>query len=327
MNCKQFGIYLDEYENLCAMQKAELIAHTNECENCRKEYELFISMLNATKSIPPLKVDDSFLENLNARIDKEVVNAPVRINVWEHMKLNAHRYSAIAACVALLAVIGVNNADLLNSMMNPYQDQDIVPIVSTSPEFEQNNTSAGIIITSTIAPTQSPAPSVEPTTTPATVQIVTPATSDVVNSRATVAPAPTKEPISQQAPVATIAPAQPTATETITPSPASDEQNYVMPASTYELPNKDTKNPQNNNFSSAYDFENTPNYVKLSQMDIERVKGLIAEYSKENKGDVYLMTEEDAREFFAILSNEGIKFDSSLSGIVNGNIAFKLIIS
>ncbi len=327
MNCKQFGIYLDEYENLCAMQKAELIAHTNECENCRKEYELFMSMLNATKSIPPLKVDDSFLQNLNARIDKEVVNAPIRANVWEHMKLNAHRYSVAAACVALLAVIGVNNSDLLYDVMNPYQDQDIVPIVSTSPEFKQNNTSAGIIITSTISPTQSPAPSVEPTAAPATVQNVANATSAPVNNRATVAPAPVTEPVSQQIPAASAAPVEPDTTETISPASKSDEQNYVMPASNYELPSKDTKNSQNTNFSSDYNFENTSNYLKLSQTDIERVKGLIIEYSKETKGDVYLMTEEDAREFFAILSNEGIKFDSSLGGIVNGNIAFKLIIS
>ncbi len=327
MNCKQFGIYLDEYENLCAMQKAELIAHTNECENCRKEYELFISMLNATKSIPPLKVDDSFLENLNARIDKEVVNAPVRINIWEHMKLNAHRYSVAAACVALLAVVGVNNSDLLYNVMNPYQDQDIVPIVSTSPEFEQNNTSAGIIITSTIAPTQSPAQSVEPTEEPSEVQNITPATSAPTTNRVTVAPTPNKEPVNQQIPVASNAPVEPTATETTIPSSVSDEQNYVMPASNYELPSKDTKNSQHTNFSSEYNFENTSNYLKLSQMDIEHVKGLIIEYSKDNKGDVYLMTEEDAKEFFAILSSKGIKFDSSLGGIVNGNIAFKLIIS
>ncbi len=325
MNCKQFGIYLDEYENLCAMQKAELIEHTQNCENCRKEYELFISMLSATKSIPPLKVDDSFLQNLNARIDKEVVNAPVRKNVWEHMKLNAHRYSVAAACVALLAVIGVNNADLLNSMMNPYQDQDIVPIVSTTPESKQNDDTAGLIITSTIAPTQSPAPSLAPTVTPVAVPNTTTPVSAQVRGNATVAPTPTAEPVREQIPVA---PAQPTATETITPSPAAtDEQNYVMPVSGYELPQNNPRSSENNNFSSAYDLENTSNYLKLSQADIERVKGLIIEYSKENKGDVYLMTEEDAKEFFAILSNEGIKFDSSLGGIVNGNIAFKLIIS
>ncbi len=324
MNCKQFGIYLDEYENLCAMQKAELIEHTKNCENCRKEYELFMSMLNATKSIPPLKVDDSFLDNLNSRIDKEVVNAPVRINVWEHMKLNAHRYSVAAACVALLAVIGVNNADLLNNMMNPYQDQDIVPIVSTTPEPKQDDTPAGLIITSTVAPTQSATP-LEPTPTPAAVPNTTAPVSVQVRGNATVAPTPTAEPVREQIPVA---PAQPTATETVTPSPSvNDEQNYVMPSSNYELPQDNPRSSQNNNFSSDYDLENTSNYLKLSQADIERVKGLIVEYSKENKGDVYLMTEEDAREFFAILSSEGIKFDSSLGGIVNGNIAFKLIIS
>ena len=69
MDCEQFARMLDEYESLDAMQKAQLKEHAAVCEECRVEYELFISMLDATRNLPPIEVDDSFLANLNARIE------------------------------------------------------------------------------------------------------------------------------------------------------------------------------------------------------------------------------------------------------------------
>ena len=332
MDCKNFGHLLDEYENLTAMQKAELIEHTQNCEECRKEYELFISMLEATKTIPPIKVDDSFLKNLNTRIDKEIVNAPVHKNVWEHMKLNAHRYSAAAACVALIAVIGVNNSDLLNKFMNPYQDPQVVPAVATESEITKEDDVAGLIITSTIEPTQSPKPTEAPLPTNAathTPAVVTTSPS-IEGYRVAVA---TPKPV-QQTPAATTAPVVTATPDTGTQAPTpqetntQNEPNYVMPTSNYELPEKERTNGQNNSFSSEYNFENTSNYLKVSSADMERVRGLVSEFSKDSSGDVYLVSEDDLKHLLAILSNEGIEFGNcSLGSVVNGNIAFKLIIS
>ncbi|MBR5270881.1 MAG: hypothetical protein IKV64_01725, partial [Clostridia bacterium] len=59
-----------------------------------------------------------------------------------------------------------------------------------------------------------------------------------------------------------------------------------------------------------------------------RVRGLVSEFSKDSSGDVYLVSEDDLKHLLAILSNEGIEFGNcSLGSVVNGNIAFKLIIS
>lgn len=345
MNCAQFAQFLDEYESLDAMRKAELKEHCAQCEECAKEYDFFMSMLNAAKTMPPIKADDSFLTNLNARIDKEIVNAPVHKNVWEHVKLNAHRYSAAAACAALIAVVGVNNADFIEKITNPLTDADIAPVVSETPE-DNSDALTGLIITSTLDPKQSeqPAPTAAATASPVesaaptAKPVVTVKPSTQTTPRVTNAPAQvnrisaTQKPT--QAPVATQVPAPvetPTAikAEEIPAVASVSETNepYMMQQGEYELPGRTAAAPKNSDVASGYSLDNTPNYLKVAQADMERVRNLISQYSEDNNGDIYLMKAENIAHILAILSNEGIEFDDALVSTADGNVAFKLIIS
>lgn len=318
MNCEQFSMMLDEYESLSALQKAELKEHIVSCEECKCEYELFMSMLDATRTFPPIKADDSFLKNLNARIDKEVVAAPVHKNVWEHLKLNAHRYSAVAACIALVAVIGVNSTDLLDKLANPYVE-DIAPITTLAPTEEDESENIGA---STAEPTPSatPAQSEEPQTS------LSPASTATPNVAATPKPTPKTTTVvhvfESQTPANSD---EPTVSET-TQSPATtqpytvEQGGYVLPASANPIEGRTIQ-------GEDYSPGNTSNYIKVSQADIERVRAILGTYSDNVEGSVYQASEAEMEQILEVLASEGIEFDNSISTVTDGNVAFKLIIS
>ena len=325
MDCEQFARMLDEYESLDAMQKAQLKEHAASCEECRAEYELFISMLDATRNLPPIKADDSFLANLNARIDKEIVAAPVHKNVWEHIKLNAHRYSALAACVALVAVIGVNSTELINRLINPYQE-DITPVVTLSP-IEEKEETADEVASSTIEPVQTE----DIATTPVATPQPTP----------TQAPTPTPEqkavaqptPVSTPQPVVENVPSQLPANTDIAPASVSEDNSiatatpYTVARSGYVLPEATDAAKGSGVEKAAYSLESTSNYIKVSKADISRVITLVKQYSEDSDQGIYLMTEENIEQMLKALAQEGIEFDDAIDTVADGNVAFKLIIS
>ena len=359
MICAEFSKMLDEYESLSTMQKAELKEHALSCDECRTEYELFMSMLDATRTLPQIKVDDSFLKSLNARIDKEVVAAPVHKSVWEHLKLNAHRYSAVAACIALVAVIGVNSADFIKKLTNPYQEY-IEPVsVVDSPVEEPEEDPEDIA--STTEPTETPEQSAKPTVSPtatATPKATAPpkvtatpkaTTSPRVTARATTTPRvvatprPTTAPRTTQNATSTSTPAttqppvvfdQPPANSpmpsqnpevTVAPTPTSEpytveQSQYVLPASAQPVEGRSIE-------GQGYSIGDTSNYLKVSRADSEKVQHIVARYSQDAQGGVYLMTEEGMEIILQILAQEGIEFDNSITVATDGNVAFKLIIS
>jgi len=325
MDCEQFARMLDEYESLDAMQKAQLKEHAASCEECGAEYELFISMLDATRNLPPIKADDSFLANLNARIDKEIVAAPVHKNVWEHIKLNAHRYSALAACVALVAVIGVNSTELINRLINPYQE-DITPVVTLSPVVEKEEP-ADEVASSTIEPVQTEAlattPDAKPQPTPTQAPTPTPVQRAVAQPTPVSAPQPVVENVPSQLPANTdIAPASVSENNSIaTATP------YTVARSGYVLPEATDAAKGIGVEKAAYSLESTSNYIKVSKADISRVIALVKHYSEDSDQGIYLMTEENIENMLNALAQEGIEFDNAIDTVADGNVAFKLIIS
>lgn len=325
MDCEQFARMLDEYESLDAMQKAQLKEHAAVCEECRVEYELFISMLDATRNLPPIEVDDSFLANLNARIDKEIVAAPVHRNVWEHIKLNAHRYSALAACVALVAVIGVNSTDLINRLINPYQE-DITPVVTLSPVEEKEEPTAEVA-SSTIEPVQTETPAPTPTAEP---QPTTQAPASTPVQRAV--PSPEQAPVSTPQSVVEVPSQQPANTD-IAPASVTEDNSiattapYTVARSGYVLPEATDAAKANGVEKAAYSIDSISNYIKVSKADISRVITLVKQYSEDSDQGIYLMTEENIENMLNALAQEGIEYDDAIDTVADGNVAFKLIIS
>ena len=141
MTCEKFAQMLDNYENLTNEEKSLMSEHAAQCETCRRELEFMRSIIDAVQTLPEMKVPDDFLENLNKRIDAEV--KPVnRTGIAGHIKYNWQKYSAFAACLVLVAVIGANYNTLLDSMND--SDDGVVSTVTTmsspAPGSDSSNT-------------------------------------------------------------------------------------------------------------------------------------------------------------------------------------------
>ena len=333
MVCAEFSKLLDEYESLDVLKKAELKEHAASCEECRMEYELFMSMLDATRTFPPIKVDDDFLTSLNARIDKEVVAAPVHKTVWEHLKLNVHRYSAVAACVALIAVIGVNSTDFIEKLTNPYQEYIEPATVVESIEDETEQGTETDASTAEPTPSATPAQSEQPTASPKATATATPKPA-TATPKATAAPRATATPKPTQTQKPSVVfeqtPAnspEPTPVPEVSATPATTSEPYTVEPGQYVLPASADPKEGRSIQGQGYSISNTANYLKVSQADSEKVRHIVSRYSQDAQDGVYLMTEESMESILQILAQEGIEFDDSITTAADGNVAFKLIIS
>lgn len=120
MDCNMFREMLDNYENLTEEEKLNMAEHTAVCEECREEFDFFMSIMNSVKTLPEMEVPDDFLENVNKRIDAEVKGD----KIIRMIRKNWKQYSTVAACLIVAVVIGVNS-DMLVSKMTP-EDNGIV---------------------------------------------------------------------------------------------------------------------------------------------------------------------------------------------------------
>lgn len=110
--------------------------HMNTCMKCKEEYEFSLSIKKAMSSMPEITPPADFSKSLNERLDKELIK-PVRPSVYK-------RYSVAAACVALVAILGVDTVKLtkdtvVNDSHLPFEKNDIssVPEKLAVPEDEQ----------------------------------------------------------------------------------------------------------------------------------------------------------------------------------------------
>lgn len=143
MQCEDFAHKLDNFENLTEDEKLEMSYHADVCPDCRKELEFMQSIIDVTRTLPRLSVSDSFLDSLNERIDFEERTATER-SVISHLRYNWQKYSGIAACLLLVAVIGANG-DMLVSKMNGNHNGVIVESVSTpAPQSEVSDNAPSV---------------------------------------------------------------------------------------------------------------------------------------------------------------------------------------
>lgn len=104
---------------------SEFEKHMESCKKCKEEYELAVSVKLAMSSMPKITPPADFSEMLNKRLDSEI-SKPVKIRPSVYRK-----YSAVAACVALVAVLGIDSAKLTDDAF--YVPFDTLP-VSSVPE-------------------------------------------------------------------------------------------------------------------------------------------------------------------------------------------------
>ncbi|MDD6484518.1 MAG: hypothetical protein PUF72_08090 [Clostridiales bacterium] len=113
MDCSEFQKMLGSYEELDEEKRSEMDKHAAECDGCRSELEFYKSVINAVSTLPKMKAPESLLNDINARIDKE----EKKQTLWKHLRKYGYRYGAAAACIALVAVVGVRNSELVDRMM------------------------------------------------------------------------------------------------------------------------------------------------------------------------------------------------------------------
>lgn len=168
MDCTEFQELLSDYENLNETKKKQLEEHSKECSSCAEELEQYLSMLQALKSLPKLTAPENFLAELNSRIDKENIKQQTRTNLLSGMKKYSYRYGTIAACLALIAVIGVNNPELIDKMNS--KDDGVISVVTTTvaPSGKPVGTSVPVVQSAELLPavqiTQAPIATIQPAT-------------------------------------------------------------------------------------------------------------------------------------------------------------------
>lgn len=118
MNCEKFADMLDNYACLSDEELRELEAHSKECESCASELDFMRSILAAAKELPPIEPPSDFLDSLNSRLDAELAKENPVQRFMRRSRPYVSRYGAAAACVALVAVVGINAGTLLTRMNN-----------------------------------------------------------------------------------------------------------------------------------------------------------------------------------------------------------------
>ncbi|MBQ3470758.1 MAG: hypothetical protein IJH17_00035, partial [Clostridia bacterium] len=177
MNCEDFGRYLDNYENLTASEKSQMLEHAAMCEKCQAELDFFLSMIATANSLPKIEPPADFMDSLNARLDAEDKRVVSVSKIAYHIRRNWKQYTAAAACLALVTVITANHSTLLDRYVENNDDgvisEETIPADSTAaPENEA------------IAPVAE--------TTPAPAQAEAPATQNQASAAQTAAAKPTQ---------------------------------------------------------------------------------------------------------------------------------------
>ncbi len=353
MDCAKFNQLLADYTHLSAEEHAALAEHAETCDECAKELEGYRAMLEAVSSLPKLKAPDDFLAKLNERIDKEETKVVKNTSVWLYLRQYGYRYSAIASCLALIAIIGTN-ANVLNQQIRG-TNSDLPGGISLEDAYTPREMPFVSMPSGTAAPTGSPAPSGMPMTsaaptarTPAArsatqkpLATAIPshaqkkATTPTLSPKITAKPAEhtqapeenqTEAPAAENtaAPEITAAPASQTPTTSETDAPIA--VNNLLDPNAYTLPeNSDSKsvNVGSSDYSRSADASNS---IEVSSANAERAKEIINEYSIGNNGDYYSVSTDKMEEFLQAMSNAGIEFDENCV-MDSDTVTFKLIIS
>ena len=348
MDCIEFQKMMEDYENLSDEQKKLLKEHTKGCAECAAFLDEYEQMLETLKSMPKLTAPDNFLSDLNKRIDSE---CPKRNKFLVHIKRYSYRYSAAAACIALLAVIGVNTKDYIGKMNSSddgviesfdVTDRKDLPIVSQKPQQMPD-------LPKKAESTSSAAPKSEPkqTSNPVTVAPKAPKATAQPTAR------PTAKAVSK--PLATAVPQPNSATLSPTAAPEKDYNTTIYEISTsdaaptervsentvtatekplstqkalnpdeYELPDSDNTNASIN---TSAQYEHNVNSIEVSYAGVDKVKEIMNEYSISQNGECYNVSTDKLDEFVQAMNDIGVEINENLIESDSDTIMFKIVIS
>lgn len=175
MDCSQFRKYLDNYENLDDLQLKMLYDHAEVCEECRRELEFFNSIMKTVASVPVPEMPVDFIEQVNKKIDAQ----PEKKGFIYNFSVISKRYAAVAACVAIGLVVGLNKTDI-EDKLNGNDDSGVIqsvvttavpasepiPVASTPAAEEAEVDKTETVAEVTVKPTVKPEPTIKPTTKP-----------------------------------------------------------------------------------------------------------------------------------------------------------------
>ena len=121
------------YEECSESEMKLFKEHLESCEKCRAEFELACQVKNAMHEMNNITPPADFSKLVNERLDKEVSTPKVR----GFMKPGYRKYSAVAACLVLAAVMGAERFDFTKA---PVIDSSIVSEEGLQPVTEPDST-------------------------------------------------------------------------------------------------------------------------------------------------------------------------------------------
>lgn len=319
--------------------------HMETCEKCREEYELSCSVKNAMGSMNNITPPADFSKLVNERLDREIAaSAKPRL-----LKAGYRRYSAVAACIVLAAVLGTQGIDLEE------------PVIETSTLTNQSFQAVPDSETE-------PAPTVQPVEAPEVVA------APVSTPKATKSNASTKKNAPVAAPAVTVstpAPAQMGQEDDVysrIPAHLNPKNQIVLASSvekTYEIsginpediPKKErdlaaefalleTTNSgaivanaatissmegvefritSGNSASKDYGIGSGSLFITTDDKDL--VTELLIKYISVTDKDCYFFTSDNFDMFIQEMNNYGISYKESIVSKNGNNVAVKLIVS
>lgn len=348
MDCIEFQKMMEDYENLSDEQKKFLKEHAEECVECASFLDEYEQMLETLKSMPKLTAPDNFLSDLNKRIDSE---CPKRNKFLVHIRRYSYRYSAAAACIALLAVIGVNTKDYIVKMNSSgdgviesfdITDRKDLPAVSQKPQQTPDLPKKAESTPSAVPKSEPKQTSNPVTATPkVTVQPTARPTARAVSKPlATAIPQPNRATLSPTAApendynttvyeitasdAATSAPTErvPENTVTATEKPLSTQK--TLNPNEYELPDSDSTNVSIN---TSAQYEHNINSIEVSYAGVDKVKEIMNEYSTSQNGECYNVSTDKLDEFVQAMNDIGVEINENLIESDSNTVMFKIVIS
>lgn len=110
MDCEQFLSMLDRYvNNECdESEKALMQEHADACASCADELSFSLGIKAALSSMPKLDAPDSFISDLNKKIDAQIIPNKKRFDFSHIYKAS----SAAAACIVFAVILGTDVGEL-----------------------------------------------------------------------------------------------------------------------------------------------------------------------------------------------------------------------
>lgn len=320
------------YEECSESEMKLFMEHIKSCEKCKAEYELACQVKNAMHGMNNITPPADFSKLVNERLDKEISKPKARTFI----KAGYRKYSAVAACLVLVAVLGAEKVDFTKA---PVIDSSTVKEESLQPEIVAEET-------------------------PVMTEAVSEAASTIYSPTAK----PAKAKPAAYAPKTTYAPAStPVATKTpVIPEHLNPEKQTVLASSvekTYEISGvsleevpvkkrnleeefallENTKtgvivaNPATMSSLDGVEVKikksNTADYgvgsgsLFISAKDKEIVDKLITKYISVEDNSCYFFTGDNFDSFIEELKNQGIDYKEILVSEKGNNVAIKVVVA